>query len=320
MQALICSKYGPPAEMELKEVTIPEPADNEVLIKVQAGSVNRTECAYIAARPFFARLFTGLFRPKKKIPGTEFAGEITACGKKVTAFKKGQRVFGLHDPVAGSHAAYMTLTEDKALTTIPDNISYKEAAVSTEGAHYALSFIDKIKLKKEHHVLINGASGGIGSAALQLVKYYGAKATAVCNTKNIERIKSLGADRVIDYLKEDFTRDDQKYHFIFDAVGKSTFAKCKPLLHPRGVYMSSELGPGGQNIFLPLLTALFPGKKVIFPAPLRRRQNVLLIRDLLQQGLYRPLIDREFPLQQIIEAYQYVEQGLKTGNVVIIME
>ena len=317
MQALICSKYGPASEMELMQVNRPEPADNEVLIKIHATSVNRTDCAYIAGRPFIVRFITGLFRPRKKIPGTEFAGEIVETGKNVTAFKIGQRVFGLYDPVAGSHVQYMTIPEDMALTTIPDKISYKEAAVSTEGVHYAINLINKVNLKKEHSVLINGASGGIGSAALQLVKYYGAHVTAVCDTKNVQLIKSLGADKVIDYLKEDFTGDDQKYHFVFDAVGKSTFGKCKPLLHPGGVYMSSELGPGAQNIFLPLLTALFGKKKVIFPIPLNRNGSVFFIKELLEQGKYKPVIDREYPFDQIIDAYKYVDQGLKTGNVVI---
>ncbi|MFC1476394.1 NAD(P)-dependent alcohol dehydrogenase [Fibrobacterota bacterium] len=317
MKAIICTKYGSPDVLQLKEVQKPVPRENEVLIKIHATTVNRTDCATLRAKPFLARLITGLFKPNKPILGTEFAGKIEAVGKNVSSYKVSDKIFGLNDMGLGSHAEYMTISEDSALATIPENITYEQAAASTEGAHYAYNFINKVDLKSEHNVLVNGASGGIGSAALQLVKYFGANVTAVCNTKNIELIKSLGADKVIDYLKEDFTKDDQKYNFVFDAVGKSSFAKCKQLLHPGGVYISSELGPMAQNIFFALITPIIGKKKVIFPLPTNCKGSVLLIKKLIEEGKFKAVIDRKYPLEQIVEAYKYVETGQKTGNVVI---
>jgi len=218
----------------------------------------------------------------------------------------------------------MTILEDKALTTIPSNITYEQAAASTEGAHYAYNFIKKVNLKSGQKFLVNGATGAIGSAAVQLLKYFGAYVTAVCNTKNIELVKSLGADKVIDYTKEDFTKDNQKYNFIFDAVGKSSFAKCKPLLQPGGVYISSDLGYMAQNVFLPLITPIIKpmigNKKTVFTIPTDIKGSILLIKKLIEQGKFKAVIDRRYPLEQIVEAYRYVEKGQKTGNVVITVE
>ncbi len=241
MKAIIYTKYGPPDVLQLKEIEKPTPKDNEMLIKVYATTVNRTDCATIRAIPFFARLVTGLFKPKKQIPGTEFAGEIEAAGKNVMSHKVGDQVFGFDDSGSGAHAQYMTISEDKAIT-IPKNITYEQAAASTEGAHYAYNFIKKVNIKSGQKILVNGATGAIGSAAVQLLKYFGVNVTAVCNTKNIELVKSLGASKVIDYTKEDFTKDGQKYNFVFDTVGKSSFFKCRKLLQPGGVYISSDLG------------------------------------------------------------------------------
>lgn len=317
-------KYGPPEVLKLKEVEKPTPKDNEVLIKIHATTVNRTDCATLRAKPFFARLFTGLLKPKKPIPGTEFAGEIEAIGKNVKSFKIGDKVFGFNDQGSGSHAQYMTISEDKALTTIPQNITYEQAAASTEGAHYAYNSIKKVNLKSGQKVLVNGATGAIGSAAVQLLKYFDANVTAVCGTKNIELVKSLGADKVIDYTNEDFTKDDQKYNLVFDAVGKSSFFKCKRLLQPGGVYISSDLGYMAQNIFLPIITPIIKpiigNKKTIAPIPTDCRGSVLLIKKLIEKEKFKAIIDRTYPLEQIPEAYRYVEKGQKTGNVVITVE
>jgi len=320
MKAIVCTKYGPPEVLQLKEVEKPAPKDDEVLIKVCASTVNRTDTALLRAKPFFARLFTGILKPNKPIPGTEFAGIIEAAGKNVSSYKVGDKVFGFDDTGSGSHAQYMTISETKALAIIPKNISYEQAAASTEGAHYAYNFINKINLKSGQKVLVNGATGGIGSASIQLLKYFGANVTAVCGTKNIELVKSLGADKVIDYMKEDFTKNDQKHNYIFDAVGKSTFAKCKPLLQPGGVYMSSELGYMAQNIFFALITPIIGNKKVIFPIPKDLKGSIFFIKKLIEKGKYKSVIDRKYPLEQIVEAYRYVEKGQKTGNVVITME
>ena len=320
MKAIICTKYGPPDVLKLKEIEKPIAKDNEVLIKVYASTVNRTDTAFLRAKPFFTRLFTGIFKPNKPIPGTEFAGIIEAAGKNVSSYKVGDKVFGFDDTGSGSHAQYMTISETKALAIIPKNVSYEQAAASTEGAHYAYNFIKKVNLKSGQKVLVNGATGAIGSAAVQLLKYFAINVTAVCSRKNIELVKSLGADKVIDYTKEDFTKVDQKYNYIFDAVGKSSFAKCKPLLQPGGVYMSSELGYMAQNIFFALVTPIIGSKKVIFPVPTDLKGSILFIKKLIENGKFKTVIDRKYPLEKIVEAFRYVEEGQKTGNVVITVE
>ncbi len=320
MKAIICTKYGPPEILQLKEIDKPTPKDNEVLVKIHASTVNRTDTALLRAKPFFSRLFTGLLKPKNSIPGTEFAGMIEMVGKNVSLFKVRDKIFGFDDTGLKSHAQYMTIVEDKALTTIPKDITYEQAAASNEGAHYAYNFIKKVNLQSGQKVLVNGATGGIGSAAVQLLKYFGTHVTAVCGTKNIELVKSLGADKVIDYKKEDFAKHNQKYNYIFDCVGKSTFAKCKPLLLPGGVYMSSELGYMAQNIFFALITPITGNKKVIFPIPTDCKGSILFIKKLIKSGKFKAVIDRKYPLEQIVEAYRYVEKGQKTGNVVITMQ
>lgn len=317
MKAIVYHKYGSPDVLELKEVEKPTIKDNEVLIKVYATTVNRTDCAIRKAEPFISRFVSGLIRPKKTILGTEFAGEIEAVGKDVTFFKVGDKVFGFSGNDFGAHAEYMIMPEEGSLTTMPANMTYEESAPSTEGAHYAYNFIKKVNLKSGQKVLVNGATGAIGSAAVQLLKYFGVNVTAVCNTENIELVKSLGANRVIDYTKDDFTKDNQNYSFIFDTVGKSSFAKCKPLLQHGGVYISSELGYMAQNLFLALITPMIGNKKVIFPLPTDCRESILFIKKLIEKGKFKAVIDRKYPLEQIVEAYRYVEKGQKIGNVVI---
>ncbi|MBW2597733.1 MAG: NAD(P)-dependent alcohol dehydrogenase [Deltaproteobacteria bacterium] len=323
MKAIVYTKYGPPEVLQLKEVAKPIPKDNEVLVKVYATTVNRTDYATIRGIPFFARLFTGMFKPKKQIPGTEFAGKIEEIGKNVKSLEVGDKVFGFDDQGSGSHAQYMTISEEKALTTIPRNITYEQAAASTEGAHYAYNFIKKVNLKSGQKVLVNGATGAIGSAAVQILKYFDVNVTAVCNTENIELVESLGANKVIDYTKEDFTKGEEKYNYVFDTVGKSSFAKCRPLLQSGGIYISSDLGYMAQNVFLPFITPIIKpmlgNKKTIFPIPTDVRRSIFFIKKLIEEGKFKTVIDRSYPLEQIIEAYKYVEKGQKTGNVVITM-
>lgn len=319
MKALVRSKYGPPELLQLVEQERPLPRDDEVLIKIHATTVNRTDCALQRAEPFVSRFFTGILRPKKKIPGTEFAGIIEASGKDVTSFEPYDRVFGFDDSGFGSHAEYKTISEDEGVAKIPEDLSYEEAAPSTEGAHYAINFINKVELEKGQKAIVNGATGAIGSAAVQLLKYYGVEVNATCNTKNIELVKSLGASKVIDYTKEDFTRIDDKYDYVFDTVGKSSFNKCRSLLLPGGVYISSDLGLYSQNLFLPLITKITGSRKVKFPVPRDIRGSVNLIKKLTEEGRFKAVIDRIYPFEEIIEAYKYVETGEKTGNVVITM-
>lgn len=322
MKAIIYTNYGPPEVLQHQEVAKPTPKDDEVLVKVYATTVNRTDSATIRAIPFFARIITGLFKPKKQTPGSEFAGEIEEIGKDVTSLKVGDRVFGFDDQGSKAHAQYLKISEDNAVP-IPANISFEQAAASSEGAHYAYNMINKVNLKSGQKVLVNGATGAIGSAAVQLLKYFDVYVTAVCNTKNIELVKSLGADKVIDYTKEDFTKDDEKYNFVFDAVGISSFPKCKPLLQPGGIYSSSDLGYMAQNIFLPIITPITSklpgqsGKKTIFPMPVDIRGSLLLVKKLIEEGKFKAVIDRSYSFEDIVEAYRYVGKGQKTGNVVI---
>lgn len=320
MKAIYHATYGSPGVLSSREVPVPQPGDHELLVRVHATTVNRTDCAILRGKPAIMRLMTGLFKPTNPITGTEFAGVIEETGARVTRFSAGDRIFGFDDQGLGSHAEYLTLPEKKAIAAIPERISYQEAAASLEGAHYAYNFINKIRLKPGMSVLVNGASGGIGSAAVQLLNNHEVDITAVCDTRNLERIKALGASRVIDYLHEDFTRDDRQYDYIFDTVGKSNFGKCKALLKPGGAYLSSELGPGAENLLLSMFPILTGPRKVIFPFPKEIQATADLIASLLEKNKYKPVIDRTWPLEDIAEAFRYVEKGQKTGNVVITVD
>ncbi len=326
MKAMVYNQYGTPDVLHLKEIEKPIAGDDEILVKVRATSVNRSDCAMLLAKPFIMRFGTGLFKPSNPILGTEFSGEIAGKGPAVTSFRNGDRVFGFDDTGLSAYAEYLTIKENVGLATIPKGISFEEAGACIEGAHYAYNFINKVNLMEGDKVLVNGASGGIGSAAVQLLKYYGAEVTAVCVTQSMELVKSLGASRVIDYTREDFTQDQEQYDYVFDTVGKSSFGACKKILKGGGVYISSELGKNSQNILLSLATAIFgsvPGqsrKKVKFPYPANIRRSVLLIRKLIEEGKFKPVIDRNFPLQKLPEAFDYVLTGQKIGNVTISVD
>lgn len=323
MKAVIYNHYGAPDVLQFDEVDEPVAGVGEVLVKVHAATVNRTDCANLRAKPFFMRLVTGLLRPKKRIPGTEFAGEIIATGSGVDSLQPGDRVFGFDDEGACAQAQMLAIADDKVVS-IPDDISYAQAAASSEGAHYAINFINKIDLEAGQKVLVNGATGAIGSAAVQLLKHYGAEVTAVCAAEHSALVLSLGAGRVIDYTTEDFTGDGEKFHYVFDTVGKSSFFKCWKLLLPGGIYISSDLGYLWQNILLPMVTVLIKSlignKKTASPIPFNIKRSLLLIRDLMQQGRFRAVLDKSFPLHRIVEAYRYVEGGQKIGNVVIAVD
>ncbi len=317
MRAAVYTRYGPPEVVKIKEVETPVPRDGEVLVKVAATTVNRTDSGFRSAEYFVSRFWSGLLRPKYKILGCEFSGEVHAVGNNVSGIKVGDRVFGYNDEKFGGHAEYLVAPVSGAIATIPESFSFEAAAALTEGAHYALGNIRAAKVKEGDNVLVYGATGAIGSAAVQLLKYFGAKVTAVGNTRNMGLIQSLGADEVIDYQNEDFTQTSQKFSFVFDAVGKSSFGQCKPLLTPKGIYVSTELGKNGENIFQALFTPLFGGKKVIFPIPSMKKADIELLQTMAAEGKFKPVIDRVYPLEQIVEAYRYVETGEKTGNVII---
>jgi NADPH:quinone reductase-like Zn-dependent oxidoreductase len=317
MRAAINTQYGPPEVVSVMEVEKPQPKDHEVLIKVHTTTVNRTDCGFRSAEYFISRFFSGLFKPHNKILGNEFSGVIEAVGKDVTLFNVGDKVFGYNDTVFGAHAEYMLMPENGTIATMPENVTFDEAAPICEGGHYALVDIRVAKVSKGQNVLVYGATGAIGSAAVQLLKHFGANVTAVCATPHLALVKSLGADVVIDYTKEDFTNTHQTFDFIFDAVGKSSFSQCRKILTPKGIYISTEFGAYGANVWHTLLTPLFGGKRVLFPLPTINKEDVLFLKSLVEAGTFKPVIDRKYPLAQIVEAYKYVETRQKIGNVLI---
>jgi NADPH:quinone reductase-like Zn-dependent oxidoreductase len=320
MKAAVRTSYGPPDVVRIAEVDKPAPEGNEVLVRVHATTVNRTDCGLRAAKPFIYRFFLGLRRPRLTVLGNEFAGEVEAVGGGVTSFRVGDRVFGFSGDRFGAHAEYLAIPEGGVLATMPANLTYEEAAPSTEGSQYALTGIRAAKVRSGQDVLVNGATGAIGSAAVQLLKGLGARVTAVCSGEHAELVRGLGADRVIDYTAADFTRDAQAYDVVIDAVGKSSFGRCRRLLKPGGTYLPTDLGPLSLNPVLALVTPLFRGRRVRFPLPRRDPGMATYFKGLIESGAFRPLIDRRYRLDQIVEAYRYVETGQKVGNVVISVE
>lgn len=315
MRAFVTEQYG---KMKLMEVPKPVPKPNEVLVKVYYTTVNRTDSGFQRGKPYIVRPFSGLTKPKRTIHGSEFAGVVEAIGNAVINFKPGDSVFGWSDEhTFGAHAEYMTLPADSPMAIMPNNFTFEQSAPLLEGAHYAWADIKAAKVVAGQNVLINGATGAIGSAAVQLVKYLGARVTAVCATPQMELVKSLGADVVIDYTNEDFTQTTDAFDFVFDAVGKRTFGECKRVLKPKGIYISTELGPFVQNPFLAIVTPLLGNKRLLFPIPAINQQDAQFFAQLAEAGHYRPLIDRTYDFEQIPEAFNYVLTGQKIGNVVI---
>lgn len=319
MQAAVYTNYGPPDVVAVREVPEPVAGPDEVLVRVRASTVNRTDCAVRAAHPFFMRLITGPVRPRRTVLGCEFAGDIAAVGGNVDAagWRPGERVFGYVEGRFGAHAEYLTLPAAGSLATIPPGVTYAQAAPATEGAHYALTMIRRARLRPGQDVLVYGATGAIGSAAVQLAHAIGATVTAVATTAHLELVAGLGADRVVDRTATDFTSDRHTYDVVIDAVGKSSFGRCRRLLRPRGMYLSSELGPRAANPVLALVTPMLGGRRVGFPIPTHDQAMIGYFRDLLASGAFRPVVDRTYPLADIAEAYRYVETGQKIGNVVI---
>ena len=317
MRAARYESYGTPEVIHVEDIEIPTPADDELLVRVHATTVSRSDCAILAAHPFFMRLFTGLWAPARRTLGTDFAGRVEAVGARVTKYAVGDVVWGFEELGASSHAEYLVIAEGAAVDQMPQGLDFKDAAACLEGAFYAWSFLNKVEVGSGVHVLINGATGAIGSALLQLCVDAGTTVTAVGDTKHLEWLRSLRAGRVIDYMTQDFTADTATYDYVFDAVGKSTFGRCRRLLKPRGVYISSELGSGWQNLFLPMITRLLGQKRVIFPIPEDKPGFLAHMHELARFGRFRPVIDRTFRLESIREAYAYAASGQKTGCVIL---
>ncbi|MBN2234433.1 MAG: NAD(P)-dependent alcohol dehydrogenase [Opitutales bacterium] len=321
MKAILHTRYGSPQFLRMGELPDPQPQANEILVRVHAATVNRTDCGYLLARPWIIRLFAGLFRPRSRVLGTDFAGEVIASGDQVAAFQVGDRVWGFNDNGIKSHAELLVIRESGTVVPIPEGYSYAEAAASAEGAHYAYNFISKVSLKSGDHVLVIGGTGAIGSAMIQWLRDMNVRITAVCDTRGMDAVRRLGVVDCVDYTREDFTRSTDRYDCVFDAVGKSRFGLCRHLLKPGGTYLSSELGPHGENLILPLITRFRKdGKRVRFPIPFDCRRTLLLLNEKIRKGAFKPLIDRHYPFEAIPEAFEYVLEGQKLGNVVITFD
>jgi NADPH:quinone reductase-like Zn-dependent oxidoreductase len=316
MKAIIYEQYGAPEVLRLKEMETPAPGDSEVLVRIYATSVTSGDVRLRKADPFAVRFMFGLFRPKNPILGVVFAGEIEAAGKEVQQFKEGDLVYGTTGMNFGAYAEYICVGEKAVLVVKPTTLNFKEAASIPFGATTALHFLRKAKTKKGQKVLIYGASGAVGTAAVQIAKYFGAEVTAVCSTTNVSLVKALGADRVIDYKKDDFSKGLETYDIIFDAVGKSPFSGCIKSLNSKGSYLRVvHMSPAA--IVKGLLVNMTSSKKVIGGGITETQDDLLFLNHLIEGGHLKPVIDRTYTLDQMVEAHSYVEQGHKKGNVVV---
>ena len=318
MKAVVCTKYGSPDVLELKEVEKPYPDDNEVLIRIFATTVTAADCFMRRAETIMSRMFLGLIRPRRRVLGTELAGEIEAVGKNVTRFKIGEKVFGFTGFGLGTYAEYKCMSEKGSLVEKPAIMTYEEAAVVIDGASTAFFFLrDKANIQKGQKVLIIGASGSIGTCAVQLARYFEAEVTGVCSAANYDLVKSLGADKVIDYGKEDFTKNGETYDIIFDTINKSSFSLCKGSLKKNGCYLLTVGRP--IHYLLMLWTSLAGGKRIMCGMSIEKTEALTFIKGLIEAGKMKPIIDKCYPLGQIADAHRYVEKGHKKGNVVITL-
>ncbi len=324
MKAVVYHIYGPPEVLQFAEMEKPVPKDNEVLVKIMATTVSAVDSIFRAASSNFARMATGVFKPKNPILGNELSGVVESVGKNVKRFKTGDRVFGPSKEGYGAHAEYICLSEDSALTTMPSNMDFEEAAAVPYGALTALPFLrDTANLQRGQKILIIGASGSVGTFAVQFARHFGAEVTAVCSGANAELVRSLGADKVIDYTKTDFTKSGETYDVIFDTVGKSSFPKSKNSLKPGGIFMTTYISTA--ILFQMLWTSMAGSKKAkISFTGLRtdneKAEDMQFIKELFEKKQLTTIIDRRYPLDQIVEAHRYVDQGHKKGNVVITVQ
>lgn len=320
MRAAVNLRYGSPDVLQIRELPTPQPKAGQVLVRVHASTVSRTDCGMLEPHPFFVRLGAGLLRPKLTTLGLDFAGTVEALGAGVTAFRPGDRVFGLSPEVYGAHAEYLCVPADGAIAAMPAGTRFGEAVVC-EGAWYADAYLRALRVGPGDRILIHGAAGAIGTAALQLARVRGAAVTAVVATRHLDLARRLGAERVLDYTAQDFTRIDDRFDFVFDAVGKTTYARCRRLLTPEGAFAATDLGPWGQNPLLAIWSSLTGSHRVMFPLPQvkQARAVVEFLRTCIEAGDFRPVIDRTYPLDAIADAYRYVQTQQKTGVVVIDM-
>lgn len=307
MRAVVCDRYGPPGVLRVEEIEPPVPLDDELLVRVHATTMNRTDCGWRSGQPWFVRYFLGWRRPRRRVLGMELAGEVVAVGAAVTEFAVGDEVFGVKS--FGAHAELACIREGGAVAHKPAGSSFEEAAAVCDGACIALSCLRRGGFEDGDDVLVHGASGSVGTAAVQLAKHFGARVTAVCDTKHVELVRSLGADEVIDYTCGDFREKAGMYDVVFDAVGKQSFARCRRLLKPDGVFVTTD---GLVNLPLSLLT-----KRAAIGIAKYAKADVVLVKELMEAGEYRAVVDRRYPLGDVVEATRYVETGQKTGSVVL---
>jgi NADPH:quinone reductase-like Zn-dependent oxidoreductase len=326
MKTIVCTKYGPPEVLQLKEVEKPTPKENEVLIKISATTVTAVDCELRRFNKFPlwiwlpGRIIMGIRGPRQKIMGLELSGEIEEVGKEVRLFKKGDRVFAETGHGVGTYAEYICLPEKGVLTIMPESMTYEEAAAAPVGGCTALAFLRKANITSKQKILINGAGGSIGTFAVQLARHFGAEVTGVCSTANLELIKALGAEKAIDYTKEDFTKSGLTYDIIFDTIAKSSFSSCKSSLKPEGIYLTTI--PSLGNTLQMLWTSMFGRKKALFKpcgaASTNEKAKILIsLKELIEAGKIKPVIDRVYPMEKIVDAHRYVEKGHKKGNVVV---
>jgi NADPH:quinone reductase-like Zn-dependent oxidoreductase len=316
MRAVVHDRYGPPEVLRLEDVPRPVPREDDVLVRVRATTVTRSDAAWRAAHPFFSRFFTGVRRPKQRVLGTEFAGEIEEVGGDVTEFQVGDRVFGAS--IFGAHAEFVRVRASGPIAHMPADATYEEMAAASDGPILVLNGFSPVTIGPGTKMLVYGASGSIGTAGVQLAKHFGADVTAVCDTRHVELVRLLGADEVVDYTKEDFRKNGVEYDIIFDAVGKHRFTRCMDSLKPGGAYLPTD---GYTNFAMGVWTRWFGDKKVRLKLPPQyKKEYVLLVKQLIEAGTYRPVIDRTYPLEEIVDATSYVETGQKTGNVVVVVD
>lgn len=318
MKASIITKYGSPDVLQLQDVPKPTPKDHEILIKIHAASLTPSDCAFLKGEPFIIKVIYGFAKPKFSIPGVELAGEVEAVGKDVRLFKRGDQVFGMSPDTFGAHAEYVCLPEDKVVVLKPTNMTYAETVGMCDGATTALTFLrDTAKIQSGQKVLINGASGAVGVYGVQLARYFGAEVTAVCSSANFEMVNAAGANHVIDYTQQDFTRNGQTYDVIFDAVGKRSFSQCKRSLTQKGIYLTTV--PTLGIVWDMLRTAIAGSKKAKFVTAglMQNKEKLNFLKDLCEAGHIKATIDRCYPLEDIAQAYHYVDTGHKKGNVIV---
>jgi NADPH:quinone reductase-like Zn-dependent oxidoreductase len=315
VRAVVFDRYGPPEVLRIEEVERPVPADDELLVSVRATTVTRTDAGLRSAEYFVSRFLTGLLRPKRRIAGMELAGVVEEIGSAVTEFEVGDEVFGITR--SGANAELARVREGAWIVRKPAGLSFEEAAAVADGACSALSMLRQAGVREGQRILVYGASGSIGTAAVQVAKHLGCHVTAVCNTKNVELVRSLGADEVVDYEREDFTKSGLAYDVVFDAVGKHSFLRCRRSLARGGVYIATDPGFLWHTAVLFLVTRVAGARKVMLGLARYRKEDLLLVKELIEAGRYRPVIDRTYPLEQVVEATRYVETGQKTGNVVL---